>query len=136
MPIAPRANWSLANNPLVSDSRFVISLDFELHWGVFDHTRLDAAGRTYFDRGARGVQEAIADVERTTMRHITYIGEWHTHPAGSTSAPSSLDRTLLNWVADLRQLFLMPGLLLILGDDGLRVVVEKAGQVEESILAI
>ncbi|WP_292294678.1 ThiF family adenylyltransferase [Marivita sp.] len=94
------------------------------------------AGRSYFDRGARGVQDAIADVERTTMRHITYIGEWHTHPAGSTSAPSSLDRTLLNWVADLRQLFLMPGLLLILGDDGLRVIVEKAGLVEESILTI
>ena len=29
---------------------FTISLDFELHWGVFDHLRLDARGRRYFDR--------------------------------------------------------------------------------------
>lgn len=92
------------------------------------------AGRTYFDRGARGVQQAIMEVERASMRHITYIGEWHTHPNGSNSEPSELDRTLLGWVADLRQLFLMPGLLLILGDDGLRVVLQKDGQIENSMI--
>ena len=27
---------------------FIISLDFELHWGVFDHTRLDDKSRAYF----------------------------------------------------------------------------------------
>ncbi|MDF3414851.1 hypothetical protein HKX54_10330 [Sulfitobacter sp. M57] len=68
------------------------------------------------------------------MRHITYIGEWHTHPAGSSSHPSGLDRTLLGWVADLRQLFLMPGLLLILGDDGLRAVLQKEGYSGEGLL--
>ena len=91
-------------------------------------------GRTYFDRGARGVKQAIMEVENATMRHITYIGEWHTHPAGSKSEPSGLDRTLLGWVADLRQLFLMPGLLLILGDDGLRAVLQKDGQIENSLI--
>lgn len=90
-------------------------------------------GRTYFDRGARGVKRSIMEAEQATMHHITYIGEWHTHPAGSNSEPSQLDRRLLRWVADLRQLFLMPGLLLILGDDGLRVVLEKDGQIEDSI---
>ena len=30
--------------------RLIISLDFELHWGVFDHTPLDEGGRAYFDR--------------------------------------------------------------------------------------
>ncbi len=83
------------------------------------------AGRTYYERGIRGVQSKIEEVERITMRHVTYIGEWHTHPTGSSSAPSDLDNTLLGWVADLRQLFLMPGLLLILGDDGLRAVLQK-----------
>ncbi|WP_420458059.1 polysaccharide deacetylase [Neolewinella sp.] len=29
---------------------FIISLDFELHWGVFDHTALDERSRAYFDR--------------------------------------------------------------------------------------
>jgi integrative and conjugative element protein (TIGR02256 family) len=91
-------------------------------------------GRTYFDRGTRGVKPAIMEVEQATMRHITYIGEWHTHPAGSDSEPSELDRTLLRWVTDLRQLFMMPGLLLILGDDGLRVVVQKDGRIEEAMV--
>lgn len=92
------------------------------------------AGRTYFERGARGVQNAIRNAETITMRHITYIGEWHTHPAGLSSDPSGLDRTLLGWVADLRQLFLMPGILLILGDDGLRVVLQKEGIWGEGLL--
>jgi hypothetical protein len=92
------------------------------------------AGRTYFERGARGVQNAIRNAETITMRHITYIGEWHTHPAVSSSHPSGLDRTLLGWVADLRQLFLMPGLLLILGDDGLRAVLQKEGYSSEGLL--
>lgn len=91
-------------------------------------------GRTYFDRGARGVKQAIMEVENATMRHISYIGEWHTHPAGSKSEPSGLDRTLLGWIADLRQPFLMPGLLLILGDDGLRLVLQKDGKIEDSVI--
>ena len=33
----------------MSTANFIISLDFELHWGVFDHTDLDARGRSYFD---------------------------------------------------------------------------------------
>jgi len=28
--------------------QFILSLDFELHWGVFDHTPLDEKGRKYF----------------------------------------------------------------------------------------
>lgn len=92
------------------------------------------AGRTYFERGTHGVQGAIEEAQRITMRHITYIGEWHTHPTGSNSEPSALDRTLLSWVADLRQLFLMPGLLLILGDDGLRAVIQTGTRSGDTLL--
>lgn len=92
------------------------------------------AGRTYFERGARGIQNAIKQAEQVTMRHITYIGEWHTHPAGATSDLSGLDRTLLSWIEDLRRLFLMPGLLLVLGDDGLRVALRKDETSGEALL--
>jgi integrative and conjugative element protein (TIGR02256 family) len=92
------------------------------------------AGRTYYERGTHGVKEAIERTERITMRHITYVGEWHTHPIGSTSDESDLDRTLLSWVADLRQLFLMPGLLLILGDDGLRAVIQEGSRSDSTVL--
>ena len=40
-------------------SRFVISLDFELHWGVFDHTPLDEKSRGYFDRTRRLVIDLL-----------------------------------------------------------------------------
>ena len=40
-------------------SRLIISLDFELHWGVFDHVALDAAGRAYFDRTRMLVPELL-----------------------------------------------------------------------------
>jgi len=30
--------------------KLILSLDFELHWGMFDHFPLNAAGRQYFDR--------------------------------------------------------------------------------------
>ncbi len=29
-------------------SQFIISLDFELHWGVFDHVHLNSKGKAYF----------------------------------------------------------------------------------------
>lgn len=92
------------------------------------------AGRTYFERGTHGVQGAIEEAQRITIRHITYIGEWHTHPTGSNSQPSALDRTLLGWVTDLRELFLMPGLLLILGDDGLRAVIQTGSRSGDTLL--
>ena len=83
------------------------------------------ASRKYFDRGARGVRKKIEAAERITMGHITYVGEWHTHPTGCNSILSDLDRELLRWVAGLRQLFLMPGILLVQGDDGLRTAIQK-----------
>ena len=68
------------------------------------------------------------------MRHITYIAECHTHPAGALSELSGLDRTLLSWLGDLRQRFLMPGLFLVLGDDGLHFALGKGGTSDDELL--
>jgi integrative and conjugative element protein (TIGR02256 family) len=91
-------------------------------------------GRTYYDRGNRGVRDSITQAEKVTMRHLTYVGEWHTHPKGFSSAPSQLDMELLKWIADLRALFLMPGIILILGDDGLRSLVYYGERVEGQLI--
>ncbi len=46
MPIARIKSWSSVSKP----GAFIISLDFELHWGLFDHTPLTDTSRAYFDR--------------------------------------------------------------------------------------
>lgn len=89
------------------------------------------AGATYYERGGRGVAASIVAAERATMRHVTYIGEWHTHPAGASNAASRDDYNLLSWIAERRELFLMPGIMLILGDNGFRVCAKERDSVAE-----
>ena len=39
---------------------FIISLDFELHWGLFDHTELTDRSRAYFDRTRELIPPTLA----------------------------------------------------------------------------
>lgn len=41
-------------------SRFIISLDFELHWGVFDHTPLSDRSKAYFRTARALVPETLS----------------------------------------------------------------------------
>jgi hypothetical protein len=41
-----------------------------------------SAGASYFERGGHKIEETIMSAERRTMRHLSYVGEWHTHPIG------------------------------------------------------
>lgn len=61
------------------------------------------------------------------MQHIPCIDRWRMRLAGSSNNPNGLDRTLLGRVADLRQLSLMLGLILIPSDDSLRTAAQKEG---------
>lgn len=79
------------------------------------------AGASYFVRGGRGVEQMIMNAEQRSMKHLTYIGEWHTHPKGHGNQPSADDDKLLAWIAERRGLFVMPGIMLILGDNGFRL---------------
>jgi integrative and conjugative element protein (TIGR02256 family) len=91
--------------------------------------------RSYFDRGVRGVRHSIGEAERVSRRHVTYLGEWHTHPSGANSNPSNQDLDLLTWIAQRRQPFLMPGVLLICGHDGLRLVLQWKERTIEGLAA-
>jgi integrative and conjugative element protein (TIGR02256 family) len=87
---------------------------------------------SYFERGGHEVEKMIMSAERLTMRHLSYIGEWHTHPNGMQNQPSSDDDNLLNWIAERRELYAMPGVMLIAGDNGLRVLTRLEGITLES----
>ncbi|MFM7838300.1 MAG: polysaccharide deacetylase family protein, partial [Chitinophagaceae bacterium] len=48
-----------------------ISLDFELHWGVFDKKQLDAPGKRYFENTRRVIPQMIA-LFRQYEAHVTW----------------------------------------------------------------
>lgn len=89
--------------------------------GAMTQPKDSKAGASYFERGGRGVEKMIMSAEERTMKHLTYVGEWHTHPKGSGNQPSNDDDKLLAWIAERRGLFVMPGIMLILGDNGFRL---------------
>lgn len=72
--------------------------------------------------------------ESVTMSHLTYIGEWHTHPLGMHNEPSSDDERLLNWITERRELYVMPGVMLIMGENGLRIRARIAGETHETVI--
>jgi len=90
---------------------------------------------TGFVRGMVGIYRTITEVENSTVGNLTYIGEWHTHPRGHISRPSSDDTKLLRWVHDALQWSDAPALILIAGDDGFPLVLLDDGkQYSESII--
>ena len=92
------------------------------------------AGASYFERGGHKVENTIMSAERMTMSHLTYIGEWHTHPLGMRNEPSPDDEKLLDWITERRELFVMPGIMLIMGENGLRVRTRAAGDTQETVI--
>jgi hypothetical protein len=86
------------------------------------------ASSTGFVRGEDGVFRTLHTVETHTATNLTYIGEWHTHPANYSSNPSRDDGVLLRWIHDVLLFLDVPPLMLIAGHDGLRVLMGLNGQ--------
>jgi len=86
----------------------------------------DSQGSRYkFVRGVEGYPAAIEDIEIATGGILGYIGEWHTHPEGSTS-PSSTDLTALETIRRRLAPAEVPGMLLIAGPRSITVVMSAA----------
>ncbi|MGE4482928.1 ThiF family adenylyltransferase [Acidocella sp.] len=49
------------------------------------------SSRNGFERGVVGVADKLAEIGSRTHGMVRYLGEWHTHPARSSSLPSSVD---------------------------------------------
>src|SRR6185312_16318084 len=94
-----------------------------------------AASATGFVRGEEGVFRTLDAVETHTAANLTYIGEWHTHPPGHSSKPSAEDGVLLRWIGDVLVFMDVPPLMLIAGQDGLRVVMGLDRQASAQSLA-
>ncbi|WP_234001189.1 ThiF family adenylyltransferase, partial [Erythrobacter sp. HI0019] len=78
---------------------------------------------TGFVRGAVGVFHELEAIGHATAQNLNYVGEWHTHPPKVQSTPSSDDRLLMQWIDDEVTMSDVPAIMLIGGEDGVRLCV-------------
>jgi integrative and conjugative element protein (TIGR02256 family) len=71
-----------------------------------------------FTRGIAGLKDAVRTAQDRTANIVGYIGEWHSHPSGTTSQPSSADIYLLKSLASELHSDGLPALMLIVGEEG------------------
>ena len=72
-----------------------------------------------FERGLADVTEAVVEAGRRTAGVVGYIGEWHSHPRGSSASPSRDDTYQLAYLTLGLALEGLPAVMLIVGDDEL-----------------
>lgn len=70
-----------------------------------------------FVRGKEGVPETLTWAEKLTMGQIRYVGEWHSHPWGCSSNPSSTDIVQLSILSQGMAEEGLPVVSLIVGED-------------------
>lgn len=88
---------------------------------------------TGFVRGMSGVEGYLDYVSERTRGQVRYIGEWHSHPPGSESAPSPTDLVQMDWLATVFDMDTLPALMLIAGEHDISIILANtdAEQVDE-----
>jgi integrative and conjugative element protein (TIGR02256 family) len=79
------------------------------------------ASPCHFQRGIEQLKEKVKEVSEITAEVVGYIGEWHSHPPGSTAAPSSADLTQLLYLSSKMAEDGLPALSLIVSEDDLQI---------------
>ena len=81
-----------ANLPNETGGVLLGYFDLRLGWLVvvdaFPAPADSHASRTGFERGVEGTLASVAEAGRRTAEIVRYVGEWHSHPAGHSAAPS------------------------------------------------
>lgn len=71
-----------------------------------------------FDRGVEGLEAALKAAAERSLHHVRYIGEWHSHPSGSSALPSVIDLRQLDWLRRELEIEGLPALMAIAADSG------------------
>lgn len=79
-----------------------------------------SADATSFVRG-EGAEDVVSHGENLTGGMVSYVGEWHSHPAGHSSDPSSTDVVLLATLASRLAADGIPALMVIVSEEGVGV---------------
>lgn len=75
-----------------------------------------------FERGVKNLAEKLEEISKRTAAIVGYIGEWHSHPTGASTKPSSED------------IYQMIYLTLGMADDGLPAIQIIVGDGDMSII--
>jgi hypothetical protein len=72
---------------------------------------------TAYIRGKKDVKELLFNVEQQSAGALKYIGEWHSHAAGSSTNMSDDDLILFDWLKGKMTAVGCPAFMLIAGDE-------------------
>lgn len=70
-----------------------------------------------FTRGQQGLKEAREEWLRRTARIVDYVGDWHSHPRGTTARASTLDVGLIAHLALIMAAEGLPALMIIVAEN-------------------
>lgn len=68
-------------------------------------------------RGIDGLGDMLQTLSKRTAQNLQYVGEWHSHPDGSSVSPSQDDLILLNWIEEFMDSAGLPSLMFIIGEN-------------------
>jgi hypothetical protein len=71
-----------------------------------------------FERGVEGLPAKRKEINEISAGWLDYVGEWHSHPAGCSCNRSPSNCRQCNWIAGNMQIEGLPGLMMIVNDDG------------------
>lgn len=75
-----------------------------------------------FERGKEGVASSVDEATRRTGGVVRYLGEWHSHPRGASTRPSTDDRMQIAQLTLAMANDGLPALQLIVGDTDMHIV--------------
>ena len=73
---------------------------------------------TLYIRGSRGLERHVEQIVTATDGALHYVGEWHSHPAGESTAPSVDDLKVFAWLSEVMDGDGLPAVMMIVGDVG------------------
>lgn len=74
-----------------------------------------------FERGTGGLGRRVFAAMERTLDQVRYVGEWHSHPRHHSTDPSTIDVAQIAWLTDSLASDGCPALMVIVGDEGIRV---------------
>lgn len=72
---------------------------------------------TVYIRGHKYLEKNMDRIREITQEHLTYVGEWHSHPTGCSCIPSLDDKKAFLWQAEVMEKSGYPAIMLIAGDN-------------------
>lgn len=88
---------------------------------------------TMYIRGVEGLQAERERIVTATAGNLDYLGEWHSHPRGASTRPSKDDAKVFGWICKLAADEDRPGIMLIIGENEVRMFVEEFEPLTEPI---